>query len=477
MQTVLLLLAMPALILVLASLLRTLRPLTVAVALCSWAQVGIVAWAISPVLSSQVVVLNPTTFFTIDKTAGCFLLLTAAVVAAALTHSHFYFTENQKANRSTRISYERQFYVLSAFFLSAMMAVYLSNNLGFLWISVEATTLCSAGLVYHSRTRHALEATWKYFIICSVGIAFALLGTILIFASSQFAFGEGTLRIDELIKLGPQLNITLFKFGFIFCFLGYGTKAGIFPLHSWLPDAHSEAPAPASAMLSGALLNCALFAILRLCQISTASQHLALSSYLTIWAGCITVVAASIFLVRQHGLKRLWAYSSVENVGLMLMAIGLSSPALFFLQAANHSFAKVALFLLSGNIIQSTGTKNLKEIRGILTLAPAWGILLALASLAVTGVPPFGSFISEWLILTRCIEFHQFVAATLVLIGLSLSFVAVCAHVGRLLLGKPKPDAKAFHPLLTSLIPAVLLSLSLILGITVGPGSTWGLLK
>jgi hydrogenase-4 component F len=475
MSNVLLLLVIPAIVVLLAVMRCPLRPLTVLVAVASWIQIGITSWIVGPVLSSSKVVINLDANFAIDKTAAWFLLLTTAITAAALTHAQFFFAQEQAGNSSPQTSHVRQFYALSALFLIAMMGVYVSNNLGFLWMSVEATTLCSAGLVYFSRTRNALEATWKYFMICSVGIAFALLGTILIFASSQFAISAGTLRIDELMRLGPQLNLTLFKFGFIFCFLGYGTKAGIFPLHSWLPDAHSEAPSPASAMLSGALLNCALFAILRLCEIAKASHRLALSNDLTIWAGCITVVAASFFLIRQHGLKRLWAYSSVENVGLMLIAIGLSSPMLFLLQAANHSFAKVALFLLSGNIIQSTGTKSLTEIRGIVTLAPCWGILLALASFAVTGIPPFGSFISEWLILTRSIEMKHFIPAVLVIIGLSLSFVAVSVHIARILLGKPRPDAKVFRPLLTSLVPAILLCCSFLLGITVGPKCIWGI--
>ncbi len=469
-----LLLIIPLLMALVATIVRSLRSLTILTAIAYCIQVGLTAWVVSPFLTSEKSVLFLNSAFSIDRASAWFLLLTTCVVAAALTQAHYYFMQEERGSNSFPIGHVRLFYILCAFFLIAMMAVYVCNNLGFLWISVEATTLCSAGLVYFTRTKHALEATWKYFIICSVGIAFALLGTILIFASSQFASRDGTLCINELIRLGPQLNLTLFKFGFIFCFLGYGTKAGIFPLHSWLPDAHSEAPAPASAILSGALLNCALFAILRLCQISQASRHLTLSSSLTIWAGSITVVAASVFLVRQHGLKRLWAYSSVENVGLMLVAIGLGSPMLFFLQAANHSLAKVALFLLSGNIIQSTGTKNLKDVRGILALAPSWGILLALAALAVTGVPPFGAFISEWLILTRNIELSYYIPALLVIVGLSLSFVAVSAHVGRVLLGSPMQNVTAFRPVTSSIIPALLICCSFILGLIVAPNSFWG---
>ena len=314
-------------------------------------------YILAPVLLNQTTHLALGSALRVDRIAASFIVLTTVVFACALTHAYAFFAQENLGKNPPSNTDIRQFYGLSALFLMAMLSAYSSNNLGFLWISVEATTLTSAGLVYYAKTRHALEATWKYFIICSVGIAFALLGTILIFSSSQFG-SAGTLTITELIEKAPLLNVTLFKFGFIFCFLGYGTKAGIFPLHSWLPDAHSEAPAPASAMLSGALLNCALFGIWRLCQIAQSTQHMTLNRDLSIWGGCLTVLAASLFLVRQHGLKRLWAYSSIENVGLMLIAIGLASPNLFLLQAINHSLAKVALFLLSGNIIQATGPKN-----------------------------------------------------------------------------------------------------------------------
>ncbi len=409
--------------------------------------------------------------FSIDATASWFMMLTATIAAGAMTHSHFFFQEEKLREPRPKSTHIRLFYACAALFVFAMTAVLLCDNLGFLWISIEATTLLSAPLVYFSRTRHAIEATWKYLIICSVGIAFALLGTILIFASSQHtSLSAGSLSLQQLIQLAPQLNYPLFKLGFIFCFLGYGTKAGVFPLHSWLPDAHAEAPAPASAMLSGALLNTALFAIWRLLQVDSACHHgrAAFGSNLAIWMGTITVVAASLFLIRQHGLKRLWAYSSIENVGLMLVAVGLGSPGLFFLQALNHSFAKATLFLLSGNIIQSTGSKHLSEIHGLLKLSPMWGVLLVAAACAATGVPPFGSFISEWLILSASADTGRWLVIFLLLSGISLSFIAVSIHVSRILLGTPKAPGSYRHPVLGSLIPAALMSFLFILGLTTG---------
>jgi hydrogenase-4 component F len=435
------------------------------------AQFILIASKFVPFLFSNISCLEVAPELQIDKLAASFLLLTAFVVASALSHAHIYFSAELRGPKPPQIWHIKLFYIFSVLFFVAMMAVYVCDNLGFLWISIEATTLLSAGLVYFGRDKHAIEATWKYLIVCSVGIAFALLGTVLIFASSEYgAVAAGSLNISELIAIAPKLQPTLLKLGFIFSLIGYGTKAGMFPLHSWLPDAHSEAPAPASAILSGALLNCALFAIWRILQIDSGLSGKHFCSEVTFWAGTVTVVAASLFLVRQHGLKRLWAYSSVENVGLMLVGIGLGSGTLFLLQAINHSIAKVALFLLSGSVIQLTGTKELHQMRGILKTSPLLGALLALAALAVAGVPPFGSFISEWLLIVYSAEPHHWIGAILLILALSLAFIAICSHVGRILLGSPRHYLQHNNSYLPNIIPGTLVVISFILGLITNPG-------
>ena len=368
-----------------------------------------------PVLSGQVERIFLSADFIITRLDAAFMLLTACVGAAAMTHGFVFYqreavrqqgliekghsgsatqtvSDTAKATASlvkARAAVQerarehardarptgahiRLNYICSMFFIMAMFAVFTCKNLGFLWVCVESTTLISAPLVYFNRTKNALEATWKYLIICSVGMSFALLGTLFIFAAGQHgAVSGGTLESYQLIQIAPNLDYKLLRFGFIFCLLGYGTKAGMFPLHSWLPDAHSEAPAPSSALLSGSLLNCALFAIWRVTEIVTAAPHARMAEEITIWAGTLTVLAASFFLIRQHSLKRLFAFSSIENVGVMLVAIGLNSGALFFLQALNHSVSKVALFLLSGNVVQGTGKKYLSEQSGLMASAPS----------------------------------------------------------------------------------------------------------
>lgn len=344
------------------------------VILAIWIQLILLVWLTLPIVSGVVSNIWISSDFFITRIDAAFILLTATISACALTQSHIFF--QREATMSTRsISGNvRLNYACAMFFVLAMYTVFCCKNLGYLWICVESTTLLSAPLVYFSRTKRAIEATWKYLIICSVGISLALLGVLFIFAAGQHgALTGGSLQISRLIAVAPQLNFKLLRFGWIFCLLGYGTKAGLFPLHSWLPDAHSEAPAPSSALLSGSLLNCALFAIWRTSEIITASGHQQVSSTITIWVGTATVVAASLFLIRQYALKRLLAYSSIENVGVMLLAIGLNSGWLFFFQALNHSISKVSLFLLSGNVIQATGKKKISDQSGLMASAPGLG--------------------------------------------------------------------------------------------------------
>jgi hydrogenase-4 component F len=467
---------LPIMLAVLSIVLAPLSLMRVAIAVGYWIELGIAAMMFRPVLDGSVALLVFNEDFAVDRLGACFILLTILVVASAITHADCYFAAEEKHLHGHENTLQvKSFYFFTNLFLLAMCAVFMCNNLGFLWISVEATTLCSAPLVYFDRTKNALEATWKYLIICSVGIALALLGTVFIFASSQHgAFAAGSLNIDQLQGHAKELNYSLLRLGFIFSLLGYGTKAGIFPLHSWLPDAHSEAPAPASAMLSGALLNCALFAIWKVSRIVYAAGHPGYVSELALVMGAITVVAASLFLIRQHSFKRMWAYSSIENVGIMLIAIGLGSPFLFFLQALNHSLAKVTLFLISGNIVQACGTKRLHQLHGLLKSSPLWGVLLTVATFAVTGMPPFGSFVSEIWILTNSAGNGNWGIVCSLLVALAIALVAVSTHVGRVLFGGPKANFAAFQPVRASVIPTALMVGSLLLGLLIGPNFGMG---
>lgn len=405
----------------------------------------------------------------LDGIGAAFVLITTLVTAAAIVQAAFVLPAERTSEHEVVDRRFCLFYTLAGLFLTAMYSVLLAQNIGYLWIAMEATTLLSAPLIYYHRSRHSLEATWKYLLLCSVGIAFALFGTVLIFAAQHDLPGEGTLILSDLTARAARLDPQLLRLGFIFCLLGYGTKAGIFPLHNWLPDAHSEAPSPASAMLSGALLNCALVTIWRLSQVVNAAGQAELVRQLLVPAGTITVLAASLMLVRQHDLKRLWAYSSVEHVGLLTLAIGLGSGPVFILHAFNHSVVKVALFLLSGNILYRYGTKSLSKLSGLLTSEPTWGLLLAAASFAIAGSPPFGAFLSEWLILRDAFAAREILAAVVVIGALTITFIAVSTHIGRVLFGRPRACAQPVSVRMWAIVPAGLMLISLAAGLNLTP--------
>jgi len=464
-NTLCLFFAAPLLIAVLSLWPRTARVLPGIAAGLMIVQLPLVGWLCWPVLTHSAPV---TTDFGLDGVGAAFLLITTLVAAASLIQAALLLPAEREEDAEITERHLCRFYLLAGLFLAAMYAVLLAHNLGYLWIAMEATTLISAPLVFYHRTRHALEATWKYLLLCSVGIAFALFGTVLLVAA-QHTGGGSTLHFGQLLERAASFDPRLLRLAFIFCLLGYGTKAGLFPLHNWLPDAHSEAPAPASAMLSGALLNCALVAIWRLAQIMHAAGQDGLVRETLVPAGAITVLAAGLMLVRQHDLKRMWAYSSVEHVGLLILAIGIGATPLFMLHALNHSLVKVALFLLAGGIIHRYGSKALKQISGLLRSAPAWGVLLAAASFAIAGSPPFGTFLSEWLLLRDTFAAGHPLAAVLVMTGLTITFVAIAVHVGRILFGRAPQQHRTQPAPAWSIVPAMLLLLALVTGLALAP--------
>lgn len=405
--------------------------------------------------------------FGIDGPSAAFLLIVTLVAACALIQAAFLLP----AERQNEEIPDRRFcffYTLCGLFLLAMYGVLLSQHLGYLWIAMEATTLLSAPLVYYHRSRRSLEAAWKYLLLCSVGIALALFGTLLI-AAAQHTTGAITLSFSALQAHAASFDPRLLRLGFIFCILGFGTKAGLFPLHNWLPDAHSEAPAPASAMLSGALLNCALLAIWRLAQMMDAAGQGALVRQVLVPAGAITVLAAGVMLLRQHDLKRMWAYSSVEHVGLLTLAIGIGATPLFLLHALNHSLVKVALFLLAGNILHLYGTKSLNKLSGLLQASPLWGGLLTAATFAIAGSPPFGTFISEWLLLRDTFAAGERLAAVLVLVGLTITFIALTTHVARVVFGQAPSSVTRTPARSWAVVPSLLMIASLATGLAISP--------
>ena len=341
---------------------------------------------------------------------------------------------------------ERVFTSCLLFFLAAMSLVTVSHHLGLLWVAIEATTLASAPLIYFHRHHRSLEATWKYLLICSVGIALALLGTFfLAVAASVPGRTQLPLVLDTLIAAAGQLNHVWLRAAVVFLLIGYGTKMGLAPLHTWLPDAHSESPSLVSALMSGALLNCAFLGILRCYQICAAAGESALLSRLMIVLGILSMTVAAGLILGQADYKRMLAYSSVEHMGILALAVGLGGVGSFgaMLHAVNHSLAKACLFLVSGNILSAYRTKSAREISGLVGALPWSGVLWIVGFLAIVGSPPFGPFLSELVILKAALDGGHTLVATAYLALLVTIFVGMAAIVLRM--AQPGDGEKGPH--------------------------------
>src|SRR5881396_3959554 len=363
--------------------------------------------------------------------------------------------------------YHRMFQVFNFTMLLALS----TNNMGILWVAMEAATLTTVLLVSLYRTPASLEAAWKYFILCGVGIAQALFGTILLYFAAEKVLGAGgsALLWTELNGVKGQLEPTVLSLPFVFLLVGYGTKVGLVPLHNWLPDAHAEGPTPISAVLSGLLLNVALYALIRCKVITDGALERPFASALLMGFGLISVVVAAFFLSRQRDVKRMFAYSSIEHMGLITFAFGMGGPVASFaglLHMTVHSLTKSAIFFTAGHAAQQTGTQLMENIRGLAQVNPTAGWGLMLGTVAILGMPPFGVFASEFLILTTTIAVQPW-AAPVLLLSLGVSFAAVFGKVQPLVFGEPTA-ARLPHP--PALVPVFThLALVLMLGLFIPP--------
>jgi hydrogenase-4 component F len=305
-----------------------------------------------------------------------------------------------------------------------MSLVCISRHMGLLWVAIEATTLVSAPLISFHKHHRSLEATWKYLLICSVGIAVALLGNyFMAFAAHQ----ELSLNLDKLLENASSLDQKWLKASFLMLLVGYGTKAGIAPMHTWLPDAHSEAPSMVSALLSGALLNCALLGIMRSHSILSSAGLHDFSGGLMVFFGMLSIVLAAAFMIRQSDYKRMLAYSSIEHIGILTLGAGIGGIAGTgaMLHAVNHSLTKGMLFIISGQILYLYGSKKTLDVHNIIKTTPFTGVFWVCGFMAITGAPPFGTFISEITILYGILETGRWGIAAGYLIGLFVIFIAM----------------------------------------------------
>ena len=365
------------------------------------------------------------------------------------------------------------YYALFHFFLFTMLLAVISNSIIMMWVAIEATTLSSAFLVGIYGTRPALEAAWKYVVICTVGVAFGLYGTILVYSDAVNVMKETSSASlwSEIVKNGALLDPTLLKLAFVFVLIGFGTKAGIFPMHAWLPDAHSEAPSPVSALLSAVLLNCALFIVIRFSIVVNLAVGPAFTQTLFVIFGVLSIATAVFFMLVQKDVKRLLAYSSTENIGLILLAFGLGGPIgvlAGLLQLVNHSLVKSMMFFLSGNILMKYRSRSLDVVRGLIQAAPITGFLLLGGVFALVGVPPFNIFLSKFMIIAAGIATGHIWLMIACLLLLMLAFVALFKMLSSVVLGE-KPDEVAKGEMgFSTLAPIlILMVLILVLGVSI----------
>ena len=362
----------------------------------------------------------------------------------------------------------RLYHSMYQLFMATMLVALTTNNLGLLWVAMEAATLSTVLLVTLYRTPASLEAGWKYFILCGVGIAQALFGTILLYVAAESALGgEGVnaLLWTHLDAVKGQLQPAVIGLAFVFLLVGYGTKVGLAPLHNWLPDAHAEGPTPISAVLSGLLLNVAIYAVVRCKVLVEGSLHSDLPSRMLMGFGLVSVVFASFLLWRQRDIKRLFAYSSIEHMGIVTFAFGMGGQVANFaalLHMTVHSLTKSAIFFSVGHASQKAGSQLMENIRGLITTSPTIGWGLMLGSLAILGMPPFGVFASEFLILTTAMQ-QQPWATPILLLALGVAFAAIFGRVQQMVFGettlKRLPHSPALLPVFAHLAIVLVLGL------------------
>ncbi len=428
-----------------------------------------------------------------DPLGALFLMLASLLFLAASIYAVYYLREEDRLEVHADIhggpgftnAPQRRLAACLCFFLSSMTLVTTTPHLGALWVGIEGTTLSSAPLIYFHRHQRSLEATWKYLIICSVGIALAMVGNILLSVAfytpeGMAAMVEGMDQLGWFVSHARTGEETWLKAAYIFLLVGYGTKMGLAPLHNWLPDAHSQAPSLVSALLSGALLNCALLGILRGHQIMLAAGLGGFSGGLLSFFGLISLVTAAIFIVGQGHYKRMLAYSSVEHMGILALGIGVGGLAVSgaMLHAVCHSLTKCMLFLLSGNILARYHTFSSYDIRGMRWTMPITGALWMAGFLAVAGSPPFGIFISEFIIFKGMLAADSPLLAAAYLLALAVIFVGLSVAVLRMVQGNRPTDMPQTvrEPLLSVLPPLVLGLAVLTLGLWI-PDWLWNFLR
>jgi len=426
-----------------------------------------VLFLVSRIISQKTITAFGNAFY-VDSLSAVILLSISVVGFVAALYSKNYMGrqyDNGTVDDKHIVRYYQGFNV----FLLTMLVVPIANNLGVMWVMVEATTLVSVLLIMLYFKENAIEAAWKYLIIATVGLSFALIGTVFFYyANINTSPSEDAMNWTGMVHNAKLFDPNLVKIAFVFILVGFGTKAGLAPMHTWLPDAHSEAPTPVSAVLSGVLLNCAFYGIIRFHIISSVSIGPGFSNQLLIILAVVSIAIAAASIYFQKDMKRMLAYSSVEHMGLISLGIGFGGLLGIYgaiLQIINHAIAKPLMFFASGTISQKYDAKAMSKIKGIIKVMPVTGILFLIGGLALVGMPPFNIFVSEFMILSSGFKSGQFVAVSIVILFLVVTFAVFLRHLIKMIFGSPLSEMKKSEMGKLAILPmAILGSLVVILG-------------
>ncbi|HEX7968948.1 MAG TPA: hydrogenase 4 subunit F [Stellaceae bacterium] len=405
----------------------------------------------------------PSAYLLVDDLNVVFIALNTFVGFTTSVFSASYVGHELETGRLTP-AYLRFYHATYQVLMFAMNLALVANNIGLMWVAIEIATLTTVVMVGIYRTPEALEAAWKYFILGSVGIALALFGTILVYVAAQPVIGEGlnSMVWTELVGRAAEFDPALLNVAFVFLLLGYGTKVGLAPLHAWLPDAHAEGPTPISAVLSGLLLNVALYAVLRFKILMAANEAAVAPGPLMVTLGLVSLVFAAFMLYRRRDIKRMFAYSSIEHMGIIVFAFGMGGPLANFaglLHMTMHSLTKSGIFFAVGHIAQVKGTQRIAEIGGLTETHPWLGWSLVLGVVAIAGLPPLGIFMSEFLVVSSTFARSPLLAIPLVF-GLLTAFGALFLRLNGLAFGEPRggtaPVEASYAPLFAHLALVVI---------------------
>lgn len=404
-------------------------------------------------------------FIVLDPLAAIILLSVSALYLLASFYAVGYL--KYRSDRSNRV-----FVASFSAFLGLISLAICSHHLGLMWVAIEGTTLATAPLIYFNRSRGSIEATWKYLLVGSVGIALALLGTFFLAYSSMQGGQEASLDLERLIANAPRMSTPWLRAAFILFLVGYGTKMGLSPMHTWKPDAYGEAPGVVGAILAGGVTSGAFLALMRIYQITSAAGQNIFASRLLVFMGLLSMATAGIFMINQRDFKRMLAYSSVEHMGILAIGVGIGGLALWgaLLHVIMNSLTKGVLFLSAGNIHRAYQNKTTDSVQGAFRFIPLSASLFLAGFLAITGSPPFGPFISEFSILNGAFSSGRFLEAALFLVFLLVVFIGMGITVLKVVQGVPPKDVEDYREsALTTVPPFLFMGLVVFMGLYIPP--------